>query len=41
MVAPSQAPFSLEEWSTEFELTDETLDALISKGLIHIIVLYA
>ena len=32
MAAPSQAPFFLQEWSTEFELTDETLDALKSKG---------
>jgi len=33
MAAPSQAPLSLQEWSAEFELTDETLDALKSKGL--------
>jgi len=32
MAAPSQASFSLQEWSTEFELTDESLDALKSKG---------
>jgi len=32
MAAPSQAPFTLQEWSTEFELTNEILDALRSKG---------